>query len=146
LGLSFWIKETETVKNFIKTHFNPLLEEIIKTGRLKDYKSLLQEKIQAQEKPAPIYKTIKEEGPEHDKIFTVNVIVENKILATGKGKSKQKAEQQAAQKSSSISLRPKNGDTKKKTVKFKNWDFFRQGKFVKIKTLMVKIRLAKNRR
>jgi len=98
IGAIFLDQGTETVKNFIKTHFNPLLEEIIKTGRLKDYKSLLQEKIQAQEKPAPIYKTIKEEGPEHDKIFTVNVIVENKILATGKGKSKQKAEQQAAKK------------------------------------------------
>ncbi|MCJ7829678.1 putative dsRNA-binding protein, partial [Patescibacteria group bacterium] len=60
--------------------------------------SLLQEKIQAQTSQSPVYKTIKEEGPEHNKIFTVSVTVTawGEILATGVEKSKQKAEEEAA--------------------------------------------------
>jgi ribonuclease-3 len=96
IGAVFLDQGIKTAKDFIKTHFEPLLKEILETGKLKDYKSLLQEKIQAQTSQSPIYKTIKTEGPEHNKTFTVNVIIEGQVFATGAGKSKQKAEQQAA--------------------------------------------------
>ena len=44
----------------------------------------------------PIYKTISEEGPDHDKVFTVQVIVKGKSVSIGKGKSKKTAQQMAA--------------------------------------------------
>lgn len=84
------------VKNFITSHFKPPLEQLIKSGKFKDYKSLLQEKLQALKKQSPTYKIIKEEGPDHDKTFTVAVYDGKKLLAAGIGKSKQSAEEQAA--------------------------------------------------
>ena len=63
--------------------------------RLKDAKSELQEHLQAQGIPLPTYKVIKEEGTQHDKIYTVEVRG-NRKTATGTGPSKRKAEQAAA--------------------------------------------------
>ena len=45
----------------------------------------------------PAYKTVRESGPDHDKHFTVTVSVGNEVCGEGKGKSKQDAEQEAAQ-------------------------------------------------
>lgn len=64
---------------------------------LKDPKSLFQEIVQAQGKRAPVYRVMKEVGPDHARIFTVGVLIEGEQLASGIGKSKQEAEQQAAQ-------------------------------------------------
>lgn len=88
----------QPTKAFIFKNFKPLLNQIIQTGILKDYKSLLQEKTQAETSQAPLYKIVKEEGPEHNKTFTVNVLVQGVAIAQGKGKSKQKAEEDAAKK------------------------------------------------
>lgn len=63
---------------------------------LKDPKSLLQEKIQAQSLPAPKYQVVSEEGPDHNKQFTVEVIINGQPAAKGVGKSKSEAEQDAA--------------------------------------------------
>ncbi len=60
-----------------------------------DYKSELQEMVQTTKKSVN-YEVIKEEGPSHDRTFTVNVIVDGIVLATGKAKSKKEAEQEAA--------------------------------------------------
>lgn len=94
LFLDRGLKETTA---FLKFHLRPVFGQIIKSKELKDYKSLLQEKTQARLKKAPVYKTTKEEGPDHDKTFTVGVFVEKKLIAVGKGKSKQLAQQKAAQ-------------------------------------------------
>lgn len=96
IGAIFLDQGIKIIDSFIKINFEPLLKKIIASGRLKDYKSLLQEKIQAKTGQSPIYKTAKEEGPEHNKIFTINVFANGKIMAKGIGKSKQKAEQEAA--------------------------------------------------
>lgn len=61
-----------------------------------NYKSMLLEYSQAQGLGLPQYNVIKEEGPDHDRIFTVEVIVGNKPLGVGVGKNKKAAEQQAA--------------------------------------------------
>ncbi len=68
-------------------------------GKLnKDFKTNLQEKIQEKYQTVKInYKLRSETGPDHDKMFTVDVVVKNKVLGSGKGKSKAKAEQAAAQ-------------------------------------------------
>ncbi len=66
-------------------------------NQLKDAKSLLQEKVQAKNNPAPVYKVISQVGPDHARIFTVGVFVNSSQLALGRGKSKQTAEQEAAE-------------------------------------------------
>jgi ribonuclease-3 len=63
---------------------------------LKDPKSLLQEAVQATGLNAPRYKVIDEHGPDHNKEFKVEVNIENGVSAMGAGKSKSKAEQDAA--------------------------------------------------
>jgi len=60
-----------------------------------DYKSKLQELVQTTKKSVT-YELIKEEGPAHDRTFTINVIVEGIVLGTGVAKSKKEAEQEAA--------------------------------------------------
>jgi ribonuclease-3 len=63
---------------------------------LKDAKSRLQEYVQAKSLAAPRYEVVKEQGPDHDKRFTVDVLVKGKIWGKGVGKNKSKAEQVAA--------------------------------------------------
>lgn len=63
---------------------------------LKDAKSLLQEKVQAKNLPAPKYQVVNEVGPDHNKKFTIEVIVNSSVLAEGIGRSKSEAEQDAA--------------------------------------------------
>lgn len=96
IGALFLDQGLEATKIFVWRNFEALLKEVIYSGRLKDYKSLLQEKIQAQSSQSPIYKTIKEKGPEHKKIFTIHVFSDGQFLAEGLGQSKQKAEEAAA--------------------------------------------------
>lgn len=86
----------EEAKKFILTHITPLADEIVEKGSWIDAKSLFQEMAQEHEGSTPMYKTIKETGPDHDKHFTVGVYVGNTLFGEGEGKSKQDAEQSAA--------------------------------------------------
>jgi ribonuclease-3 len=61
-----------------------------------DPKSRLQEVVQSRWQRAPAYRTVHEEGPEHRKLFTVEVSIHGQVLATGSGYNKQEAERQAA--------------------------------------------------
>ena len=63
---------------------------------LKDPKSLLQEKVQALGLSAPKYQVIEEVGPAHDRQFTIEVMIDNKKISKGTGKSKSEGEQDAA--------------------------------------------------
>jgi len=96
IGAIYKDQDLKTVEKFIRHHFSPILKELLQTGSFKDAKSLLQEKTQAETTQSPVYKTLKEEGPDHDKTFTIGVFSSNKLLATGVGKSKQQAEEKAA--------------------------------------------------
>lgn len=83
-------------KNFIIKY---LIEPNLKLGlHLVDenYKSQLLEYSQSQKIDLPRYFVIKEEGPEHDRIFTVEVKIGSEILGIGKGRNKKSAEQEAA--------------------------------------------------
>ncbi len=86
----------EAARFFIKKHFNKYIEDSNKENFLTDYKSLLQEIVQKKYKIKPEYKIVKEEGPEHNKMFYVKVYVKNKEYGTGTGKNKKEAEQNAA--------------------------------------------------
>lgn len=85
-------------------------EKLFKDQLPQDFKSQLQETIQAKGKPSPVYKVLASFGPDHSKTFKVAVLVENKKIAVGAGKSKQTAEQEAAKKALKIiSPRVKKG-------------------------------------
>ncbi len=78
--------------------FDAIGDEINLSGRPTpiDPKSRLQEIVQARWQRAPNYKTVAEDGPEHRKLFTVEVQVQGTALASGTGHSKQEAEREAA--------------------------------------------------
>jgi ribonuclease-3 len=73
-----------------------LEEKDNKIENISDYKTHLQEVTQSKFRIAPKYRLANSWGPEHEKIFEVEIILEQKILAKGTGKSKKEAEQQAA--------------------------------------------------
>jgi ribonuclease III len=64
--------------------------------RRDNYKSLLLEYAQARGWPQPTYRVIMEEGPAHDRMFTVEVMIDGDVLGRGEASSKKKAEQEAA--------------------------------------------------
>lgn len=87
----------ETAKRFITESILSTFAEILKTGSWMDPKSHLQELAQNQEGFTPAYKVISEEGPDHDKVFTVGVYVDGKLKGKGQGPSKQAGQQKAAE-------------------------------------------------
>lgn len=87
----------KTVVTFLEANLFPFIDEIIANNLHRDYKSTFQELVQAEGHPTPTYKVVGEQGPDHDKIFTVALMVGTATIATGTGKSKQLAQQQAAQ-------------------------------------------------
>lgn len=86
----------EAAKIFITKHLLPLTDPIVDKNLWQDAKSLFQEKAQEFNNVTPSYKVISELGPDHEKIFTVGVYLNNVLVAEGKGPSKQRAEQEAA--------------------------------------------------
>ncbi len=77
---------------------NLLFDIEVKTKEpLKDPKSRLQEYVQAKGLPTPKYRVFKESGPDHEKNFQVEVVIDNKPWGLGEGKSKSLAEQKAAE-------------------------------------------------
>jgi len=86
----------EAAKIFITKHLLPLTDEIVAKNLWQDSKSLFQEKAQEVVDVTPSYRVISEIGPDHEKVFTVGVYLNNDLVAEGKGPSKQRAEQDAA--------------------------------------------------
>lgn len=86
----------ETTRNFIVRSITPELEKIIGQGDSIDYKSDLQELIQAREGQRPEYQMVGSTGPDHDPNFTVEVRLGDQVLGRGSGRSKKAAEVEAA--------------------------------------------------
>jgi ribonuclease-3 len=87
----------EVVNKFITKTLLPHTEEIVAKKLWRDAKSLVQEKAQEFVNVTPLYKVLNETGPDHDKHFTVGIYFGSLLIAEGKGKSKQEAEQKAAE-------------------------------------------------
>jgi len=83
-------------RNFIADTLLTRATEVIESQGWRDAKSVFQEKAQEKVSITPEYKTLDESGPDHDKVFTVGVFLEDKKVAEGEGKSKQEAESEAA--------------------------------------------------
>ncbi len=87
----------EPCKKFIIDTLIPRLEDIIKMKSWKDAKSQVQEEAQERLGLTPAYKVLSESGPDHDKYFNIGIFFGEQKIAEGKGKSKQEAQQTAAQ-------------------------------------------------
>src|SRR4029079_613009 len=72
------------------------VHEILSDANLANYKSMLQEYVQGEFKTHPQYRISSELGPDHEKVFTVEVVVNQKVLGRGHGNNKKEAEQEAA--------------------------------------------------
>jgi ribonuclease-3 len=87
----------EAAKKFITASVLATFQEILKTGSWMDPKSHLQEVVQSKEGFTPVYRVLEEVGPDHDKMFTVGVFVNNELRGQGQGPSKQAGQQKAAE-------------------------------------------------
>lgn len=96
IGAMYLDSGLETVKRFLERNLFSQIDTLSNDKSNFDYKSHLQEVTQNSERLAPTYRVTKEVGPDHAKTFTVAVYAGSKQLATGTGKSKQEAEQEAA--------------------------------------------------
>ncbi len=97
VGAMYLDQGYETAKNFITSHILSTLDEILRTGSWMDPKSRLQETAQGVDGETPSYKVMGEDGPDHDKMFTIGVFINNELRGQGTGHSKQAAQQAAAE-------------------------------------------------
>jgi ribonuclease-3 len=98
IGAIYLDQGYDAAKEFIANRLFPKTDEIVKKRLWQDSKSRLQELSQEQVSVTPTYETIAQEGPDHDRIFTVGVYLKSELIAEGKGRSKQEAEQEAAER------------------------------------------------
>lgn len=96
LGAIYLDHGIKTASEFLEKHLFPLIPAANQETSIFDYKSRLQEKTQEQTQISPQYKVVAEVGPDHNKVFTVAVFLQDRLLAQGSGKSKQEAQQEAA--------------------------------------------------
>jgi ribonuclease-3 len=96
LGALYLDQGYDAAEAFIGTHLYPKMDAILSARTWQDAKSRYQELAQERHSITPAYRTLKEEGPDHDKRFTVGVFLGDEKVAEGDGASKQEAEQAAA--------------------------------------------------
>lgn len=97
IGAIYLDQGYDAAKMFIASRLFPNTENIVKKRLWQDAKSRFQELAQEKASITPTYETISQDGPDHDRVFTVGVFLRHEKVAEGKGRSKQEAEQQAAQ-------------------------------------------------
>lgn len=97
LGAIYLDQGYDAAEAFVAKNLHPKIDQVIATRAYQDAKSLFQELSQDKKGVTPTYRMISEEGPDHDKQFTVGVFLTDGEIARGEGKSKQEAEQSAAQ-------------------------------------------------
>lgn len=96
IGALYLDQGYNTARSFVHTTLIKKLDYIIQHGLWRDAKSYVQERSQEIESVTPSYRVIHQVGPDHDKTFTVGIYFGDKLIAEGKGSSKQEAETDAA--------------------------------------------------
>ena len=96
IGAMYLDQGYEVAKDFIARSLFSNTEEIVQKRLWQDPKSRFQELAQEHSSITPTYNTISQDGPDHDRVFTVGVFLRQEKVAEGKGRSKQEAEQEAA--------------------------------------------------
>lgn len=96
LGAVYIDQGYDAAKQLVEHSILSTFDEILKTGSWMDPKSHLQEVVQSREGFTPVYKVLREDGPDHEKTFIVGVFVNDKLVGQGSGPSKQIGQVQAA--------------------------------------------------
>ena len=95
---------------FIGSLFAPLMGEGATTAVYRDYKTAVQEVCQIRFRDVPRYVLVSETGPDHDKRFETSLVIGERVIATGTGRNKKEAEQQAAKAAlEALQTMPNNG-------------------------------------
>lgn len=97
IGAIYLDKGYEAADAFIARHLFDRTEEIVEKRLWQDAKSRFQERAQEHTGITPTYELLAQEGPDHDRIFTIGVFLREDKIAEGTGRSKQEAEQSAAE-------------------------------------------------
>ena len=96
LGAMYLDQGIEVVQRFLIPRLEPLAHNIVSRRLFKDQKSLFQEQAQAKVGITPSYRLVSQEGPSHNREFTVEVLLGDEVAGKGQGRNKQTAEQEAA--------------------------------------------------
>lgn len=96
LGAMYIDSKYSRVEEFVVRLFSEEIKLVINERHGQDYKTMLQEFVQKKYRDCPQYRQISESGPEHNKTFRMEVLIDNKIIAQAEGKSKKEAEKNAA--------------------------------------------------
>jgi ribonuclease-3 len=102
IGAVYLDKGYDVAEKFIADNILYKLDQILVEDSWRDPKSHLQEIIQREDGVTPNYRVLAEDGPDHDKVFTLGVYTGDKLIAKGVGPSKQAAQQEAATKAIAI--------------------------------------------
>jgi len=86
----------KAVHDFVKRLLAPEIHKVLEDRHRKDYKTLLQEYAQKRFRTYPRYRVVQRKGPDHNRIFSIEVSVDNRSFGPGEGKNKKEAEQAAA--------------------------------------------------
>lgn len=98
LGAVYLDQGYARAEEFVAAYIFPLVDEVVRKRLWQDAKSLFQEEAQERVSVTPNYAILQEDGPDHNKQFTVGAYLKEELVAKGQGNSKQEAEQQAARK------------------------------------------------
>jgi ribonuclease-3 len=96
LGAIYLDQGLTTVQQFLAPRLEPIAHIMISKRSFKDNKSLFQELAQAHDGITPSYRLVSQEGPSHNREFTVEVLLGDRVAGRGQGRNKQTAEQEAA--------------------------------------------------
>lgn len=96
VGALYLDQELKAVRAFVTPRLDALLEQVLADARDRDARSRLQEWSQAEHNLTPAYRTVSASGPDHQKEFVVEVVIGQRAVAHGTGRSKQAAAQSAA--------------------------------------------------
>tara|TARA_B100001971_G_C18062896_1_gene468932 strand:- start:21 stop:719 length:699 start_codon:yes stop_codon:yes gene_type:complete len=96
IAAAFLDQSLEATRDFIMRLFNRELQRLASQGVAVDYKSQLQQLLQARQQETPLYHIVESSGPDHDRMFTAEVRIGDTVLGRGSGKNKKLAEIEAA--------------------------------------------------
>ncbi len=96
LGAVFTDGGFDSAKSVVLPLFVPLLKQTT-VDDSQDFKSRLQEVLQSTQRNLPVYAMVETSGPDHERVYQVDVLIDNHPLGSGQGRSKKQAEQAAAQ-------------------------------------------------
>lgn len=96
LGALYLDGKMPEIRDFLRNQLENVITEIDLSKTKDNYKAALQELTQADGGTLPTYRTVKEVGPSHNRVFHIEVLVNGEMVGYGTGRSKKEAQQQAA--------------------------------------------------